>query len=791
MRSNRISLKNKHQSSRQTRSEMDPRKREELLGAMLITLGVLTAIALFTYYPDEHPGPDLQVGEVVNRLGIVGVYISHFLINWTIGYPVFFLPFFIIAWGVNRLLGKDTHQLNRWTLFTVLISYFVSVSGALHSFFFESNRQIVTRFSGLLGGLGAEFLRKFFGPYGAVVVLIGLIMVTIILFTKTTFAEVYQIASTYLSRFLLRFSKLWQEIVADISRRRGRKPLFSMKGSDNASITDSVLPGNEPAIMDTVDEPRSFPKIKPKSAAQEQLDLSLEDEDPSAAAMPEISRQQSGPYKMPPFDLLQLPERPEVPIGESELRGNAKLLEEKLSDFDISSKVTEIHPGPVITRYEIELAPGIKVSRITSLADDLAMAMRAKRIRIVAPIPGKAAIGVEIPNSSASMVYLREILSAPLFQQAKSPLTLGLGKTISGAPYVADLTTMPHLLIAGSTGSGKSVCLNTIIASILYKAKPSEVQFVLIDPKRLELSAYSGLHHHHLTYVEGMKEKVATSAKSATVVLKSVEQEMERRYELLAGAGVRNIEEYNQRVQDGRVVSYDGMAAQSLCYLVLIIDELADLMLTAGATRDVEEPIARLTQMSRAVGIHLILATQRPSVDVITGVIKANFPARIAFQVASKVDSRTILDMNGADKLLGRGDMLFLPPASPEPIRLHNAFISLNEIERIISHISGQAPHDKAPLPAFVDEEAGERVGYDGGKRDALFNDALKLVVRTQQGSVSLLQRRLKVGYSRAARLIDELEDAGIVGPFEGSKAREVLMTPEELESYAFDSEEE
>ena len=487
-----------------------------------------------------------------------------------------------------------------------------------------------------------------------------------------------------------------------------------------------------------------------------------------------------------------MPEEAVEPASEDVLRANARMLEEKLADFDIQARVTEIHPGPIITRYEMELAPGIKVSRITGLADDLAMAMRAKRIRIVAPIPGKNAIGVEIPNEKPQLVCLREILASSEFQSSRSVLSIGLGKTISGAPYVTDLASMPHLLVAGSTGSGKSVCLNTIIASFLYKAHPAQVQLVLIDPKRLELSTYSRLHPYHLSYVEGVREKVATSAKSAIAVLKSAEQEMERRYDMLATAGVRNIEEYNARAAEGRIHNESGAVASALHYLVIIVDELADLMLTSSASKDVEEPIARLTQMSRAVGIHLIVATQRPSVDVITGVIKANFPARMAFQVASKVDSRTILDMNGAEKLLGKGDMLFLPPGSAEPIRIHNAYIGLDEIESVIAHIHTQSPIVKSPLPAAIDDEmgaGGEERGPGNGRRDPLFSEAMRIVVRTGQGSVSILQRRLKVGYSRAARLIDELEMAGVVGPFEGSKARDVLLRPEDLENLPGDSE--
>ncbi len=357
---------------------------------------------------------------------------------------------------------------------------------------------------------------------------------------------------------------------------------------------------------------------------------------------------------------------------------------------------------------------------------------------------------------------------------------MALGKTISGEPYIACLDDMPHLLIAGATGSGKSVCINAVIASFLYKAHPTELQLVMIDPKRLELSIYNNLRSHHLTYREDLNEEVVTTPANAISVLKSMESVMDQRYEILAQAGVRNIADYNRRLKNGELPKLEDQEPwEPLEYLVLIIDELADLMLTAA--REVEEPIARLTQMSRAVGIHLIVATQRPSVDVITGVIKANFPARLAFQVASKTDSRTILDLNGAEKLLGMGDMLFLPSGSPEAVRLHGPFISTEEIEKIIKHIRQQPKYPKRLLPA----EKGEVVMWPddvamGFSNDNLFNDAAKLVVRHQQGSISLLQRRLKVGYARAARLIDELETGGVVGPFDGSKARDVLIPDEE-----------
>jgi len=782
-----------------SRDQLNQRKLDELMGVLLILLGVMLTIAFVTYHPDDLP-KEARPGMVHNSLGLVGVWLSWYLIHLTIGYPIVVMPLLIVAWGVYRLLGKETTGLRRWTIFILLIAFYVALSGAIYSMIVSENAPPPYQFSGLLGVVSAGLLAKLIGKIGAIVLTIGLIVVTVLVFTSISFSEVANGVSALFSRIYIRTLAALRQL---FGRRRPTPRLMPEAKSAQTERKQPALAeeaeeeGEEEWRPPVIARPRPMaPAVKPKPQWTVREDKEEEEEEEKEKETEELApvpmSTDKSDYVFPPLELLQWPEGPQITVSEQELHANAHMLEDKLADFDIQAKVIEIHPGPVITRYELELAPGIKVSKITSLSDDLAMAMRAKRVRILAPIPGKAAVGIELPNPTPSMVYLRETLATPQFQQPKSPLTIGLGKTISGAPFVADLTTMPHLLIAGSTGSGKSVCLNTIITSFLYKAHPSEVQMIMIDPKRLELSTYSQLYRHHLAHVEGLKEKVATSPKSAIATLKAVEQEMERRYEVLAGAAVRNIEEYNQRVAEGRIKEDDGPAAP-LSYLVLIIDELADLMMTSSAHNDVEEPIARLTQMSRAVGIHLIVATQRPSVDVITGVIKANFPARMAFQVATKVDSRTILDMNGAEKLLGRGDMLFLPPGSPEPIRIHNGYISLTEIEQIISHINKQPMYPKSPLPAFQEEEEEglSRDGMGTGKRDALFDEAMSIVVRTGQGSVSILQRRLKVGYSRAARLIDELEQAGVVGPFEGSKAREVLMTPEDLEALNHGEEEE
>jgi DNA segregation ATPase FtsK/SpoIIIE-like protein len=475
-------------------------------------------------------------------------------------------------------------------------------------------------------------------------------------------------------------------------------------------------------------------------------------------------------YIFPSVELFNLSDSENATtITAQEIDENARLLEESLAQFGVSARVARVHPGPVITRYDLEPAAGVKVSRIEALADDLALALRARGLRILAPIPGEAAVGIEIANPKPATVTFREIVESDAFQQSTSKLTLALGRTASGEVFIADLANMPHLLIAGTTGSGKSVCVNTLVASILLRATPSEVQFVLIDPKKLELAPYNELRNHHVTHRPDLSEYVLTRPDEAVKALRSVLVEMERRYDLLAEKGARHIDEYNEEVlRDG------GKEDQRLPYLVIVIDELADLMIMAA--KEVEEPIARLAQLARAVGIHLVLATQRPSVDVITGVIKANFPARIAFRVAMKVDSRTILDTNGAETLLGRGDMLFQHSGEPNPVRLQGALVTRGEIDRLIAHIRKQpTPPGKLTLPLEPEAESPELSLAEGG-RDPLFLDAAKIVVRTGQGSVSIIQRRLKVGYSRAARLIDQLEQAGIVGPFDGSKARAVLV---------------
>jgi len=483
-------------------------------------------------------------------------------------------------------------------------------------------------------------------------------------------------------------------------------------------------------------------------------------------------------YNKLSLDLLDIAIEEDFKVAEEELKKNAELLKEKLKLFDIDIKDISVTPGPVVTLYEIVPAPGVKISKIVGLENDIALALAARGIRIIAPIPGKGAIGVEIPNAKPSLVNARSVLGK-IFE-SKVELPLALGKTINGDVFVTDLSQMPHLLIAGSTGSGKSVGINMIISSILYTKHPSEVKFILIDPKKIELSFYNKLRKHYLAVSPDLDEEIITAPQNAVLMLKSVETEMEKRYDKLAKAGVRNIVDYNTKVSNPKTKPPDSeiIKHHQLPYLIVIVDELADLMITAG--KEVEEPITRLAQLARAVGIHLVLATQRPSVNVITGVIKANFSARIAYQVATKIDSRTILDMNGAEQLLGKGDMLFLPTGSPKPIRIQNAFISTDEVEKVTNYVYSQEGYSKPYVLPSIYEKKSSKSGGFMADLDPMFDDAARVIIRHQQGSVSLLQRRLKLGYSRAARIVDQLEEAGIVGPNDGSKARTVLIENEE-----------
>jgi S-DNA-T family DNA segregation ATPase FtsK/SpoIIIE len=565
------------------------------------------------------------------------------------------------------------------------------------------------------------------------------------------------------------------------------KSLFKDTEENESEIDEENIQGTKITIVKK-EQPEKIAVKQPESNIEQKKNKKTETKSADDEIFPAIDKNAEAEmpdqwdekldYKQPTIDLLIPPDDEEIKINENELKKNAALLKDKLALFDIQIDDITVTPGPVVTLYEIVPAPGVKISRIVSLEHDIALALAARGIRIIAPIPGKSAIGVEIPNANSKIVRASSVLKK--IRESKDELPLALGMTISGDIYITDLAKMPHMLIAGSTGSGKSVGINMILNSLIFAKHPSDIKFVIIDPKKIELSFYKKLNKHFLAVSPDLEEEIITNPSNALLALKAVEYEMEKRYDKLAKIGVRNIVDYNKKVLNpkSRPKDTDEMKHFKLPYIVIVIDELADLMITSG--KEVEEPIARLAQLARAVGIHLILATQRPSVNVITGVIKANFSARMAYQVATKIDSRTILDMNGAEQLLGQGDMLFLPGGMPKPIRIQNAFISTDEVEKVTNFIYMQKGFSKRYfLPSLYDKRK-ESTGDFLNDLDPMFEEAARVVVRHQQGSVSLLQRRLKLGYSRAARIVDQMEQAGIVGPSEGSKAREVIVDSEE-----------
>lgn len=562
-----------------------------------------------------------------------------------------------------------------------------------------------------------------------------------------------------------------------------------------AAPTNIVAEPSAPATTAATTAPPGDIKIVENPAMHRGPDLSTAEQLKIAGVSNKAAE-----YELPSVQLLDYRPPDNSAFDRQSLRDNAQILEKTLEDYKVKGRVVEIHPGPVVTMYEFQPAPGIKISRIAGLSDDLAMALSALRIRIVAPIPGKNVVGIEVPNTAREIVYLKEIISDQAYRKSKSKLTLAFGKDIAGNPYVLNLAKAPHMLVAGATGAGKSVAINAFICSLLYNATPDDVRLIMVDPKMLELSIYEGIPHLLLP--------VVTDPKQATVALRWAVKEMERRYKLMADLGVRNLEGYNKKVEslkanpsqawperlrlarikrtakgevdpDGVVLDCDAKPIERLPFIVVIVDELADLMMVAS--KDVEHSIARLAQMARASGIHLILATQRPSVDVITGLIKANFPTRVSFQVASKIDSRTILDTGGAQNLLGMGDMLVMPPGTSQLNRVHGAYVSEEEVHRIVEHLKTQGQPDYDLGILVHDDEDGDGTGpaRDGDEYDELYDRALHIVAETRNASISFLQRKLKIGYNRSARIVEKLEEEGIIGPSDGtSRPREVFIDP-------------
>lgn len=740
-------------------------------------------MSVISYHPDDERAGDLSPGNIVrvlpgseayqikNWLGILGAYAARFIVKDAFGYVGIGFPVLMSLWGWVLLRKKSLFSILPFTNYTLLFAMLLSMTAGVAKHILDG---VPDEPSGATGYMLASILINLLGNIGSVIILLASLFIA---FVFAADVDVHAVLDRMKGFVVGMMQKTSRDTTVTINMNE-EEAGFASRSIQMPSVQIreiEVEPENTPKDDERDELPITKKRPEPEGGEESQ-EIAFE---PSLPATVDGEVEEID-YVFPSVELLDVQREAET-IGEEELKANAGLLRAKLANFSVTIENVSVTPGPVVTLYELVPASDVKISRIVNLSDDLALALAAKGIRIIAPIPGKSAVGVEIPNHHPSLVSIHSVINSNRFRDSKSLLPLALGKTISGEVYIDDLAKMPHLLIAGTTGSGKSVGINTIITSLLYKLHPADVKFVIIDPKKIELALYAKLRHHFLATSPDVQQDIITSPQSAVGVLKSVELEMEKRYDRLAAAGVRNIQDYNERVKSGRLKDTETVKHRAIPYIIVVIDELADLMMTAA--REVEEPIARLAQLARAVGIHLVLATQRPSVDVITGVIKANFSARIAYQVSSKVDSRTILDMNGAEQLLGNGDMLYLPTGSSKPIRLQNAFISTDEVERIVDHTAKQQGYSRPfMLPSFAERKRSS-IGGGSGERDELFDEAARLIVRHQQGSVSLLQRRLKVGYSRAARLVDELEAAGIVGPFDGSKAREVLIEHEsELE---------
>ncbi|RMF09627.1 MAG: DNA translocase FtsK [Candidatus Neomarinimicrobiota bacterium] len=764
-------------------------RRAEIAGILILACTLLVLVSLLGFHPAEEPTISQYI-RIQNPMGIVGVGIAYSLIKIALGYTAYLLPLVGFVWGWVFFTHRPWGPVVRHTLYFLASLGWLALSvGTVQVVFYpQSHRALLV--SGLWPSLTATLIRDFAGLPGLLIlVLAGWLILARGYFAANFYTPFLWLKERYQSWRQRRADQRAKQLAEEARRehteklRKRLETRFSeaenpQSSSGTADAPEELDPGEIVRLAQSGErktdrehppEPELFPpepEMEETASADEiEVGEMVQEKEVDLDAVKGRNRPRRT-YQLPTTDLLVTPPRIDDAQNKEELIERANFLAQSLATFGVEGKVVNVHPGPVITLFEVEPAEGVRVNKFVALADDLARVMEASRVRVIAPIPGKSSVGIEIPNRNPEIVYFKSVINSEKFAQATSLLTLAVGKTTSGEIAILDLAKMPHLLIAGTTGSGKSVCLNTIICSLLYQATPDEIKFMIIDPKKVEMSLYRALKGYHLLGLEDIDESIVTSTENAILALRALEKEMDRRYNVLSDAVVRNIGEYNERARKKK--------EPILPYIVLIIDELADLMMLSA--KDVEQPIARLAQLSRAVGIHLVIATQRPSVDVITGVIKANFPARIAFQVATKIDSRTILDTPGAEKLIGRGDMLYQGPGSSEPVRLHNAFLSLDEIEAIMKYISQQPQAEELKLASIREVAVTGPGGETGGSEDELLKDAIRLVVTHQQGSISLLQRRLKVGYSRAARLIDEMEALGVVGPFTGSKAREVLV---------------
>ncbi len=715
-------------------THLTPELRHELFGITMFTGGLLALISLL----------GLNVGPL-------GVFIAKML-KYTFGIGAVAVPLVFLIVGLKYIVAKSpiVYSIKFWGL---LLLYFM-ILAVYHHVKIPVGQEIMpdslASGGGFTGGFLLFSLRKLLGVHGSIIVLSAILLCSVLMTTT------WSLAAALLSAK--------DKAVESLTSARE-----AIAASAETIFTEQEEPKRQPSFYDQQrdDKPEFTVQIPKKETTTTKNNYSavVEQQEPESFVMdgPTVG-DANATYGLPPVSILKKPNRPRISKVPKEVADNARILEQTLDSFGVSARVINTCQGPTVTRYELEPAPGVKVSKIVNLSDDLSLKLASSGVRIEAPIPGKAAIGIEVPNKELSGVALREVLETDEFQRSSSGLTVALGKDIAGQPIVADLAKMPHLLVAGATGSGKSVCINTLITSVLFKARPDEVKLVLIDPKMVELSNYNGIPH--------LLTPVVTDAKKAASALNWAVQEMERRYEVFATSGVRDIARYNDLHNDGR-----------LPLILIIIDELADLMMVAPV--DVEDAICRLAQKARAAGLHLVLATQRPSVDVITGTIKANVPSRISFAVSSQVDSRTILDTAGAEKLLGKGDMLFYPVGASKPLRVQGAFIADGEVEDLVNYIKEQAEPEYND--GITSVETGNSSKEDQSHfEDELLEEAVRMVLETGQASVSMLQRKFRIGYTRAARLIDTMEEMKIVGPNIGSKARDIIMTSEQVNSRYF-----
>lgn len=706
--------------------------RKELIGISLFFLVVFTLISLLSYNPSDPSINNVKdAGEVHNLFGVVGSHTAGIFVA-LFGMASFFIPATILFVSI-RFFGDYTRRIILFTLAGGLL--LTIATGSLLSFHENGFDVFGREFSsgGIIGISLKSYLVKYSNLTGTVTILAVVWVAGFILATGFSVISI-------LKRFRERILFASERIATYSLKRKERRG----KSAKRSKFTAGQKDFNEREI--------EIKAVKAKPVKEAPV--------PKQEVF-EFMRAESG-FQLPSLSFLEDSQARPAGIDNENLKMQSKLLEKKLEDFGVNGKVVAVIPGPVITTFEYEPAPGVKINKIVNLTDDLSLALRATSIRIEAPIPGKAVIGIEIPNTDREIVRFKEVVGSGAFEKTKSKLTICLGKDIVGNPVVAELDKMPHLLIAGATGSGKSVALNTMICSLLYKATPDEVKLLMVDPKRIELAMYDGIPH--------LISPVVTDAKKATNALFWAVHEMERRYMILSENKARNINQYQQKAVKG-AKNEKGEALEKLPLIVIIIDELADMMMVAS--RDVEVSLTRLAQMARAAGIHLILATQRPSVDVLTGIIKANFPTRLSFQVSSKTDSRTILDANGAENLLGNGDMLFMPPGTARIQRIHGAFISEPEISKITEFLKKQKKPEYDEK--ITEARSVEQSDADSAEHDERYDDAVALVTRTGQASISMIQRHLRVGYNRAARIIEVMEKEGVVGPSDGVKPREVL----------------